>query len=134
MNTHTGGKTSLHFQVLLLCDPEEGVVITTNVSLVCMSAIQIVSGQKVSFWHICIRAVQTNTIPKHGLTSKKLNNAKVKPETLDLLCVFFAKMEAFCDVIPTWFVRDRTGTTTTRNNKEKALTLPPCWSKSGMYG
>jgi hypothetical protein len=94
-NTRMGGNTSLHFQVPLLCDPEEGVLITTNVPLVCMSAIQIVSGQKVCFWRICIRAVQTNTIPEHGLTGKKSNNAKVKPETLDSLSAFFTKMELF---------------------------------------
>jgi hypothetical protein len=122
-----------HSQVPLLCAPEDGISITTNAPFICMSAIQIVSGRKVSFWCICINTVQSNTITEHGFVGKPSNNSKVQPETIDSLCAFFGKIEVFCDVIPMQFVRNKTGTTTTRDDKEKALTLPPCWSKQSMY-
>jgi hypothetical protein len=100
--------------------------------MVCLSAMQLVCGRKTSFWKTCRQAVIANTIPEHGLIGKRGNATKYDDGTIDDVRVFFLEIESFCDVIPTWFVRDKTGLTT-RDDKEAALTLPPYWSKRSLY-
>jgi hypothetical protein len=78
-----------HFQVPILCDPENGLEYKETLPYVCMSAMHLISGKKVSFWATCMRAVQSNTIPEHGLVGRESNNGKFASETLDDLCSFF---------------------------------------------
>jgi hypothetical protein len=121
------------FEVPVLCDPDDNVFVDA-LPFICMSAIQIVSGKKLSFWRTCIKAVQSNTIPEHGLIGKpSTNKNNIKPETVDALHAFMSEIEQLCDVVPTRFVREKTGRMTTWDDKESALTLPPYWSKRGLY-
>jgi hypothetical protein len=130
----TGGSMPYHYSILLFNNLENNLqVLPEDSPFICSSAIQIVSGKKGSFWHTCIRAVQNNTFPEHGLVGKSSNNSKVEPETLDSLCTFFGEVESLCEVIPTRFVRDRSGTNTTRDNDNEVRTLPPYWSKRKLY-
>jgi hypothetical protein len=129
-----GGSTPYHYSIPLFNDPENNLqVLSEDSPFICSSAIQIVSGKKGSFWRTCIRAVQNNTIPEHGLVGKSSNNSKVEAETLDSLCTFFGEVESLCEVIPTRFVCDRSGTNTTRDNDNEVRTLPPYWSKRKLY-
>jgi hypothetical protein len=120
------------YQLPLLCDPVNGIVYEKKLPMVCMSAMQLISGRKVSFWCTCMKAVQENTIPKHGLVRKVSNNNKFEAETLDDLKAFFMEIESFCDVVPTRFVREKTSQTT-RDDHESLLQLPPYWSKWSLY-
>jgi hypothetical protein len=129
----TKGVSPCNFQLPVLCEPKMNVVVQGALPFVCMSAMQLVSGKKVSFWRTCMKAVQANIIPKHGLVGKVGNATKFDEETLDDLRSFFLDIESFCDVVPTRFVRNKTGATTTREKNERAMTLPPCWSKRSLY-
>jgi hypothetical protein len=122
-----------HYEVPILSDPDNNLIVELDkVPPVCMSAIQIVSGKRVSFWRTCMCHVQSNTIPKHGLVGKPSNNSTVLSETIDELRAFFKEIKDFCDIVPMRFVREKTGLTT-RDDGEKALTLPPYWSKQGLF-
>jgi hypothetical protein len=126
------GHAPKSYRIPVLSDVENNIVIREP-PLVCMSAMQIITGKKVSFWRTCLRAVQNNTVPEHGLVGKPSNNTKFLEETLDDLQTFFEEIKAFCDVIPTRFVRDQTGQQTTRDGNDDALCLPPYWSKLKLY-
>jgi hypothetical protein len=121
------------FQVPILNDPETNLQVQQNkVPYVCMSAMQIITGKKMNFWRTCMNAVQANVVPEHGLVGKQGNATKFLPETLDDLRSFFLKIESFCDVIPTQFVREKTKQTT-RDDGENLLQLPTYWSKRSLY-
>jgi hypothetical protein len=92
---------------------------------------QLISGRKLKFWRTFIRAVQANTIPEHGLKGKPSNNTQYDQETMDDLRAFFDEIKAFCDVIPTRFIRNITRLTT--RDDTDSYTLPPYWSKRSLY-
>jgi hypothetical protein len=99
------GHIGKRFVVPVLSNMENNIVIMTP-PFVCMLAMQLVCRKRVSFWRTCMRAVQNNTIPEHGLIGHPLNNNKFTEEMLDDLHAFFEEIKTFCDVIPTRFVRD----------------------------
>jgi hypothetical protein len=130
---HNGQSNNNHrfYQLAVLCDPENDLVINEPLPYMCMSAMLIIYGRKQSFWSTCILAVKANTIPEHGLIGKDGNATKCNGETLDDLRSFMMEIESLCEVVPTRFVRDRTGFTT-RDDKE-TYTLPPYMSKKSLY-
>jgi hypothetical protein len=94
-----------HYEVPILSDPDNNLIVELDkVPPVCMSAIQIVSGKRVSFWRTCMCHVQSNTIPEHGLVGKPSNNSTVLSETIDKLRAFFKEIEDFCDIVPMRFI------------------------------
>lgn len=102
-NTKEEGR-HLVYQVPVLCDPDNNILINEQLPMICLSAMQIVTGKKSNFWTTCIKAVQSQTIPQHGLIGKPSNSEIYDSEVLDDLRVFFVEVESFCDVIPTRFV------------------------------
>jgi hypothetical protein len=104
-----------------------------DVPLVCRSAIQIIIGKARKWWTTCSNAAITNTIPEHGLTGRAGNHQLQDIELItEDLHNFFNNILSMCDVIPTRFVRERTGQLTTRDNNDY-YTLPPYWSKRLLY-
>jgi hypothetical protein len=122
----------LTYEIPVLCDPEVGIELDEPIPYVCRSAMQLILGRKYRFFDRCIDAVKHNTIPEHGLRGNK-NAVKVDDEVVDSLRTFFHEVEQYCDVVPTRFVREHTGETSTRDDTE-CLTLPPYWSKRSLYG
>jgi hypothetical protein len=79
------------YEVPVLCDPINGIELQSEVPYVCMSAMLLISRRKLHFWRTCMKCVQQNTIPEHGLIGQSSNNTKFSTETLSDLHAFLLK-------------------------------------------
>jgi hypothetical protein len=121
------------FLLPLISLPDDSKSVRKSTVLVCRSCIQIIIGKGRKWWDTCSHAVRNNIIPQSGNIGRSTNFVlRDKDAVIEDLHVYFKYVLSMCDVIPTRFVRERTGLLTTRDNNDY-YTLPPYWSKRNLY-